>query len=226
VSKSLQDQLLALGLAKEKVKDKAKVTAGEKPPKPHRPEPHGARKGGAQGSPPDRSSQRTSGRTSGHSNERAGVATPARPAKTPRTAEEISLEQAYRIRENLEKSEKQKERERKLEEDRRRAAVNREIRQIVEAGRLNLPDALEARYFMYKERIRKVHVTPEQLIEVNEGRLGVVYLSGGYHLLTADQVEAVRKLSPAHVPELLVGEADDEELWDAASTHEGETAGD
>lgn len=191
---------MALGLVK---KEQASKSAKPKPP-------YGKK-----------TAARGSGQGSGKYSEKPRPAATTRIAATSATLksdENISLEQAYRIRENLEKSEKQKQHERKLEEDRRRAALNREIRQIVETGRLNLPDALEARYFMYKERIRKIHVSPEQLRELNEGSLGVVYLAGGYHLLTADGVEAVRKLSPAHVPELLVGEADDEEqeLWAAA----------
>lgn len=135
--------------------------------------------------------------------------------KDSRSAEEISLEQAYRIRESQEKSEKQKARDRKIEEDRKRAMLNKQIRKIIDEHRLNLADAEDARYFMYKERIRKVHVSAEQLVQLNEGKLGVVYLAGGYHLLASEDIETVRKLSPAHVPDLLTGADDDEELGEA-----------
>ncbi len=185
---------MALGLAKErvreKVRDKVRPAAT---PKPH-------------------SNQHSTGKKAG----------PRRPgpervtaSKASKSADDISLEQAYRIRENLEKSEKQKARERKMEEDRKRAAMNRQIRKIVDDYRLNKSDADEARFFMYKERIRKVYVTSEQLEQLNSGLLGVVYLAGSYHILATAQIEAVREISPAHVPDLLSGGDEDEELWGA-----------
>jgi len=204
VSKSLQDQLLALGLAKN--------PAREAPRK-------------QQSKPPDAA---RSGTVSPAASQRKPLKT--RPAQQPRVAksapdlkqdENISLEQAYRIREAQEKSAKQKAHELKMEEDRRRAALNRQIKQIVEAGRLNLPDATEGRYFLYKNRIRKVWVSPEQLVELNSGKLGVVYLAGGYHILASEQVDQVRQLSPAHVPDLLAGADDDD--FDAAQMSEADS---
>jgi uncharacterized protein YaiL (DUF2058 family) len=187
VSKSLQDQLLALGLAKDKVKQSS------------RPKPHGKKHSEAKRPGPNKPG--------------SGRIRPA--AKDLKAEDNISLEQAYRIRDSVEKTEKQKARERKMEEDRKRAALNRQIRQIVDAHRLNLAEAEQARFFMYKERIRKVHVSAEQFKQLNEGLLGVVYLGGGYHILGSEQIEAVRKISPEHIPDLLAGDGDDEELWEA-----------
>jgi uncharacterized protein YaiL (DUF2058 family) len=62
---------------------------------------------------------------------------------------------------------------------------------------------------MFKGRIRKIYVTAEQLKALNSGDLGIVYLSGGYHLLPAEQVESVRQLSAQHVPDLSVGSDED-----------------
>lgn len=205
MSKSLQDQLLELGLAKEKVREKAreKVSgkAGRGP----------AQKAGAGGHRPAHSSA-----TRKHTDRPA-----RRPPATENTSpdniapDNISLEQAYRIREQVEKSAKQRARERKMEEDRQRAALNKQIRAIIDTGRLNLADASEARYFMYKNRIRKVWASKDQLAGLNDGTLGVVYLTGGYHILAAEHIEAVRQLSPDHVADLLSGASDDEELWAA-----------
>jgi len=187
VSKSLQDQLMALGLAKSRTR--------ETPRKP-------------QASKPVADQRSVAKKPPGNRNQAGKPSAPAsRP--DPKLDENISLEQAYRIREAEEKSAKQRARERKLEDDRKRAELNRKIRQVIDGGRLNLPDAAEARYFMYKGRIRKVHVSPGQLASLNNGELGVVYLAGGYHILPSEQVEEVRKLSPAHVPDLLAGSDDD-----------------
>ena len=49
--------------------------------------------------------------------------------------------------------------------------------------------------------------TTRELAAINSGQLGVVYLSGGYHLLPAARVEEVRNLSAEHVPDL--GGSDD-----------------
>jgi len=183
VSKSLQDQLLSLGLAREP----SKKTNNR--PAPRR-------------------------KNSGHGKKPAGAnATRAGKLRDDSSGGDISLEQAYRIRESQEQSEKQKKRARKIEEDRKRAALNKAILDIVEAGRLNIADASEARYFMYKERIRKIYLTGEQLAAVNQGTLGVVYLRGGYHLLSSENTDAVRKISPDHVPDLGSGEDDEQDFW-------------
>jgi uncharacterized protein YaiL (DUF2058 family) len=165
VSKSLQEQLRELGLARDRPGQGAGKNGGrQKPRNAQRPQPP---------QPPQ-----------------------------PPTAADVSLEQAFRLREQAEMSEARRAKLRKQEEDRQRHELNQAIKAIVEPDRLNDASAEEARYFLYKGRIRKVHVTPEQLAALNEGRLGLVYLAGGYHILAPEQVEAVRKISPEHVVEL------------------------
>lgn len=183
MSKSLQDQLLSLGLARKPSKK-----TNNRPAPARKKSSHGKKPPGAKAAHADKLPEGSGGA-------------------------DISLEQAYRIRESQEQSEKQKKRARKLEEDRKRTALNKAILEIVEAGRLNIADASEARYFMYKERIRKIYLTSEQLSAVNEGKLGVVYLRGGYHLLSSEHIEAVRKISPDHVPDLGSGEDDEQDTW-------------
>ncbi|HLF30685.1 MAG TPA: DUF2058 family protein, partial [Xanthomonadales bacterium] len=65
-----------------------------------------------------------------------------------------------------------------------------------------------SRNFLHKGRIRKVRVTAEQLKALNAGMLGLVYLAGGYHIVTPEWAEAVTRLSPEHVPDLS-GSTDD-----------------
>ncbi len=101
-------------------------------------------------------------------------------------------------------------RKRKQEEDRRRRQLNREIKAIVSKHRMNDAAAEIPRNFMYRGRIRKINLTPVQLKALNAGGVGVVYLSGGYHLLAPEHVEAVRKLSGDHVPDLAAGASEDE----------------
>jgi uncharacterized protein YaiL (DUF2058 family) len=124
---------------------------------------------------------------------------------------ELSLEQAYRQREEQAKKQVEHARELKRIEDRRRRKLNDNIRAIVKPHRLNDPAAEISRNFMYKGRIRKVNVTAGQLTALNEGALGLVYLAGGYHILQPEYVEQVRCLSAEHVPDLMSSVDEDDE---------------
>ena len=155
---SLQDQLRALGLAKDR-----KPARKKKPPR----KPAAGKK-------------------------------PA-PAKD---GGEMPLGKAWALRDKEEKNSKEKARARKMEEDRKRREINKAIRKIVEPNRLNREDAEVARNFMFRGRIRKVYVTPEQQTALGEGEMGLVYLSGGYHLMAAEHIEAIRKIADDHIVDL------------------------
>ena len=118
---------------------------------------------------------------------------------------ELSLEQAYALKRRDEQSRADKARKKKQEEDRQRRLLNNAIRDIVKANRLNRDDAEVARNFMFRGRIRKITVTPGQLKALNSREVGIVYLSGGYHLLSKEHTDAVRALSAEHVPDLETG---------------------
>ena len=124
---------------------------------------------------------------------------------------EMSLNRAYALRKQEEQKQADLARRRKQEEVRRRRQLNREIGAIVNTHRLNDPKAEVPRNFMYKGRIRKTHLTPEQLKALNKGELGLAYLTGSYHLLAREHVEAIRQISAQHVPDLDGESSDDEE---------------
>jgi len=166
---SLQDQLKALGLAREKPK---RTPQAEKRPVKPRPKPV------------------------------------QRDNKQPA---ELSLEKAFALRKQEEKNQAEQARQKKIEDDRQRKLLNTTIREIVKAYRLNREDADVARNFMFRGRIRKIHVTLDQLKELNAGELGIAYLSGSYHLLAKEHADAIRQLSESHVPDLSIGSDDDDE---------------
>lgn len=126
-------------------------------------------------------------------------------------SEEIDLDRAYRLRQQAERRQADEARQRKMEEDRRRRQVNKDIQVIVAAQRLNDPKAELKRNFMYKGRIRSVLVTEEQLRALNAGELGLVFLKGSYHLLPPAALEQVRAISGEHVPDLSVDSDGDED---------------
>ncbi|MGD8347061.1 MAG: DUF2058 family protein [Lysobacterales bacterium] len=164
---SLQDQLKALGLAKDR-------KPAQKRKKPKRRPGQG---GSAQGMPPG----------------------------------ELSLDKAWKLREQEEKDRIEQDRARKRAEDRKRREINNAIRKIVDPNRLNREDAEVPRNFLFRGRIRKVYVTPDQNKALAKGELGMVYVTGGYHLLTPEHIAAVREIAPDHVVELDNGNDPEEE---------------
>jgi len=191
MTKSLQDQLMELGLASTRPAKKKPDPTKQETGKKHKGKRH------------DRAARKANKHTqSGRPAKSAG-----KHGSTP-DPENLTLEQAYRLRKQEEATLKQQEQQKKREEERKRREINRAIKAIVEPNRKNHADAEIARYFTYKGRIRKVNVTSEQREDLNQGKLGVVYLSGAYHLLAPDQVEKVRQLSQEHVPDLTVDTGD------------------
>jgi uncharacterized protein YaiL (DUF2058 family) len=178
MSKSLQDQLLALGLANKKPKKNRKPSA----------------------------------RVQGKISERSGrvISQKKGPGRGKSSAGEVSLDRAYALRKQEEKKQADTARERKQAEDRQRRQRNNEIRAIVSKHRLNDAKAEVPRHFMYRGRIRKINLTPDQLKALNAGELGIAYLSGGYHLLAPEHVEVVRKLSAEHIPDFASVETEEE----------------
>ena len=124
---------------------------------------------------------------------------------------ELSLDQAYRMRNQQERQQKERAIARKREEDRQRRETNQKIKALVKANAVRDEVADTKRNFLYKDRIRSVLVTIDQLREINEGSLGVVYLSGNYHLLPSDKVAEVHEFAPDHVPDLKGAESEGEE---------------
>ena len=139
----------------------------------------------------------------------------------PHDNAEISLDQAYRIRVREERSEKEKAIAIKREKERQRREVNRKIKEMVTGSGVRDPEADCKRNFVYKGRIRSVLATREQIAEINSGELGVVYLSGNYHLMPAKEIAEIRTFAADHIPDLggadIEGEEDnpvpDDLIW-------------
>ena len=182
MSDSLQEQLLALGLASKPSKpghrgDKVKTNAGK-------------------------SGRRVEQKTKSRKDE-------ALPSRMRTDESEFSLKEAYRLREEQSREESERTRKQKHAEQRRRRELNQNISAIVDSHRLNDPAADLPRNFLHKGRIRKIYVTADQFEALGEGSLGLVYLSGGYHILQSEFVDQVRRLSAENVADLGGGEDED-----------------
>jgi len=122
--------------------------------------------------------------------------------KPGKSDSEISLDQAYRIRSKEERLQKEKAAELKREQERKRRLTNQKIKAMVKEFTVRDPAAENKRNFLYKGRIRSVLATREQISEINSGSIGIVYLSGNYHLMPADKIEEIRQFAPEHIPDL------------------------
>ena len=134
-----------------------------------------------------------------------------RPASAKPRDADVSLGQAYRMRNQQERQQKEQAIALKREQDRQRREVNQKIKALVKAHKVRDEAAENKRSFIYKGRIRSVLVNADQLQDINSGKLGVVYLSGNYHLLPTETVEEIRQFAADHVPDLKGSESEGEE---------------
>ena len=154
MSESLQDQLMALGLAKDRPKKKSRPKRRPK-------------------------KQRAAG-----------------------SGQDISLDAAYRAREQSEKASQERAKAEKRALDMERRRINKKIEALLDGQAQNVDGADLKRNFLFKGRIRTVRVTPEQLAAVNDGSLGVVFLRGNYLLVDPQLRDQIAALSADHVPDL------------------------
>lgn len=198
---SLRDQLLGLGF---KPAPKPERTPDRKPGgKPQgRPQHAGQRPAGAKGeSRPNpggkpggqgRSPQSREGRPGGHPGSQPR---PNKPNNKPaRSREDIDLAKAYAIRAQREKDERIEAERVKQEEARLRREARAKVDALIQGKTLNDPAAEVVRHFPYGGKIKRIHVTAEQLAALNVGELGIVQQAGRYLLVTAallDEVEAI-----------------------------------
>jgi uncharacterized protein YaiL (DUF2058 family) len=196
---SLRDQLLGLGF---KPAPKPERTPDRKPGgKPQgRPQhagprsaggkgegrPHAGAKPGGQGRGPQSQQARPGGNSAGGQ---------ARPNHKPaRSREDIDLAKAYAIRAQREKDERIQAERLKQEEARLRREARAKVDALIEGKTLNDPAADVVRHFPYGGKIKRIHVTAEQLVALNAGQLGIVQQAGRYLLVSAallDEVEAL-----------------------------------
>ena len=129
---------------------------------------------------------------------------PHRGGGKPRTQEEIDLAKAYALRAETEKRERMAAEAAKQEAARVRREAKAKLDAFLAGKPLNDAAAEHARHFPYGGKIKRIHVTPEQLKALNAGELGVVQSNGRYLLVTA----AVLAEAKAIFPEAIALEVD------------------
>jgi len=183
MSDSLRDQLLGLGF--KPAKPAPRTPAGK---------PRGERAGGRPGATGSKAARRA-----GH---------PAAPGRDQHGAggrggpgpgrSEIDLGKAYALRAQREKQERIEAERARQEQARQRREARARLAELLEGRALNDPSADIARHFEYGGKIKRIHVTADQLRALNAGELGVVQLDGRYLLVEAATLaEAEAVFAPA-----------------------------
>ena len=181
---SLRDQLLGLGF-KPAPKPERKPDRKLEPRQEQR-RPDGQRRGNAPAGKVVKGNERNA-----KPGQRPSHAPQGKPA---RSREEMDLAKAYAIRAQKEKDERIEAERLKQEEARLRREAKAKVDELLKGKSLNDAAADIARHFPYGGKIRRIHVTAEQLRALNAGTLGVVQQDGRYLLVDADtlaQAEAI-----------------------------------
>ena len=119
---------------------------------------------------------------------------PKQAPKPARSREEIELAKAYAIRADTEKTERIAAERLKQETARLRREAKIRLEHLLADKSLNDAAAEITRHFPYVGKIKRIHVTADQLAALNVGKLGVVQMNGRYLLVDATvltQAEAI-----------------------------------
>ena len=104
------------------------------------------------------------------------------------------MAKAYAIRAQKEKDERIEAERLKQEEARLRREAKARLEAFLKDKALNAADAEHVRHFEYGGKIKRIHVTAEQLKALNAGALGVLQMNGRYLLVEAavlDEAQAI-----------------------------------
>ncbi len=175
---SLRDQLLGLGFKPAPKPERKPERKPDRRPDPKQAPRQAGRQG--QGGKPARGPHPAQG-------------------KPARSREEMDLAKAYAIRAQKERDERIEAERLKQEEARLRREAKAKVDELLTGKSLNDPNADIARHFPYGGKIKRIHVTAEQLKALNAGELGVVQQNGRYLLVTVALLVEAESIFPACV---------------------------
>lgn len=121
---------------------------------------------------------------------------------------EVDLARAYamRAREDArERAQAQREAQRKAQEKKER---RRRLRELLDGKNLIREDADQLRHYEFHGKIRRVHVTGEQLRALNGGDLAVVQSGGRFMLVDGDIARKAAQIEPGCLALLVHPNAD------------------
>jgi len=120
-----------------------------------------------------------------------------RPEARARSEEDFDLARAFALRAQQEKREREAAERQRQEAAQRKREAKAKVVQLLVGQTRNDTSAEIARHFEYNGKIRRVHVTAEQLKALNAGELAVVQIDGRYLLVDAAIAAQVHALLPS-----------------------------
>ncbi|MGY0651126.1 DUF2058 domain-containing protein [Luteimonas sp. A537] len=112
---------------------------------------------------------------------------------------DIDLAKAFAIRAQREKDDRIRAEREKQEAARQRREAQAKLASLLEGKGLNAADAEHVRHFEYGGKIKRVHVTADQLRALNAGELGLVQLNGRYLVVTTAVLAEAEAVYPQAV---------------------------
>lgn len=128
---------------------------------------------------------------------RPGQARPPAGPTAARDGNAFDLAKAYALRAQQEKDERAAAERLRQEAAQRKREAKAKVGQLLEGMIRNDAGAEIARHFEYNGKIRRIHVTSEQLKALNAGELAVVQLDGRYLLVDSAIAVQVHALLPS-----------------------------
>ena len=194
MSNSLKDALLGLGFKQAPEPPKKSKPADARPPQGRGAPAHAKGAPHGKGRPQDKGRAQDRGRPQ---DRRPPGAKPAH--KSPGAKPEFDLGKAFALRAQHEKEERIAAEAAKQEEARLRREARAKLAELLKDKALNDANAEHVRHFEYGGKIKRVHVTPEQLAALNKGELGVLQSEGRYVLVTAEVLAQAKEIFAAAV---------------------------
>lgn len=98
-----------------------------------------------------------------------------------------------------EKVQRDRELNQQRQQEAERKAVAAQIRQLIEANRLEKIDGETPYNFVDGTKIKRIHVTPEIHAQLVRGVLHIAKLGGRHHLVNAETADKIRQRDPLRV---------------------------
>ena len=106
--------------------------------------------------------------------------------KPARRNEDVDLARAYAIRAHTEKAERDAAAREAQKQAQERKERKRRLHELLQDRTLNLAESDHVRHFEHAGKIRRIHVSAEQLAALNRGELGVVVQAGRFVLVARE----------------------------------------
>lgn len=119
-----------------------------------------------------------------------------RPLRESGTGQDVDLAKAYALRARSEAQEREQNRREAERKKREKQERRRKLRELLDGKSLDREDADKLRHYEFHGKIRRVHVTEEQLAALNAGKLAVLQSGGRFILVDADIARQAAVIEP------------------------------